>query len=114
MIVGLLPVAAVVGLVVLFVGLKGAANHAESVCDADIAARRGYGAWSMSSDLWPPSFECEIGGADVETLTISHPTTALVGFVAMVVVPTGYIALVLVLIGWLVRRPDRRMGQPLG
>jgi hypothetical protein len=110
-VVGLLSVAAVVGLILLFAGLKGSANHAESVCEADVTARPGYGGWSISGELFPPSFTCEIGGSGVPTLTISHPTTALFGFVAVVVVSACYVAGVLVLIGWVVKRPTGRTDQ---
>ncbi len=108
MIIGLLPIAAVVGLMVLFIGMKGAANHAESKCYADVDARPGYGGWSMSAEFWPPSFSCEIAGRDVPTLTINHPTVGIVAFVAAVVVPATYVACVAVLIWWIARRPGKR------
>ena len=108
MIVGLLPVAAAVGLMVLWAGMKGTANHAESTCFADIDARPGYGAWSMSGELWPPSFACEIKGRDVPTITIHHPSVGIFVFVAAVVVPTAYVACAALSIWWIVRRPGER------
>lgn len=115
-IVGLLPVAAVVGLMVLFISMKGAANHAESTCYADIDARPGHGAWSMSGEFWPPSFSCEIAGLDVPTITIHHPSIGILALVAAVVIPAAYVACVAVSIWWFARRPGegRRTVQMVG
>lgn len=113
---GALSVAAVVGLMVLFIGLKGAANYAESRCDADVAARTGYGAWSMSGELWPPSFTCEIGGSDVPPITISHPAVGLFVFVAKMLIPSMYVAFVVLSLWWIATRSfvDRRNTQGAG
>lgn len=111
---GLIPIAAVGGLVVLFIGMKGAANYAESTCHADVDARPGYGGWSMAAELWPPSFTCEISGTDVPILTIAHPSVGVVGFVGTVVIPAIYVACVVTLLWLFARRSVRRTGQSVG
>lgn len=108
-IVLLLPVIAVGGLVVLFAGLKGSANYAESLCFEHAMERPEYGAYSMSGELWPPSFECAIQGTDVPTVVERHPIAAWGMFIGIVIVPLWCLLSVFVGVWWfLVRSRDRR------
>ena len=82
--------AALVGLVVWVVGLKGFANRAESICLADTDNRLGYGAYEISRKLWSPSFECRLLGNAVDPIDVQHPLEAIVTFGWVVVVPVLY------------------------
>jgi hypothetical protein len=82
--------AALVGLVVWVVGLKGLANRAESICLADTDNRLGYGAYEISRKLWAPSFECRLLGNAVDPTDVQHPLEAIVTFGWVVVVPVFY------------------------
>jgi len=72
----LLPVVAVGALFVLFAGMKGASNYAESLCMKGFDGRPAYGGYSMSAEIWPPAFECEIRGTGVPTIVEPHRIAA--------------------------------------
>ncbi len=109
MILLLLPVVAVGALFVLFAGLKGASNYAESLCMKGFEGRPAYGGYSMSSEIWPPAFECEIQGNDVPMIVERHRIAAWGMFSAIVLVPLWYLVSVFVGIWWfLIRRRDPR------
>ena len=105
MIVRWLSVAAIVvgaalfGLVVWVLGLKGLSNVAESTCLADLDGHPSYGAYQTSATLWPPSFECHLFGNSVEPIVEQHPLGAIVvvGWVALVPILYATATLVLTL-----------------
>lgn len=108
-IVLLLPVIAIGGLVVLFAGLKGSSNYAESICYEHVMERPAYGGYSMSGEIWPPSFECEIRGNDLPPIVTRHPIAAWGAFAAALVVPLWYLVSAFVGIWWfLIRHRDQR------
>ena len=78
---------AVVGLFVWMIGLAGLGNRAESICFADTDNHPGHGAYQISGELWPPSFECRLMGNSVEPIVVQHPLEAIVAFGWVVVVP---------------------------
>ena len=103
--------AALVGLVVWITGLAGLANRAESLCFADLDNRPGHGAYQISSELWPPSFECRLLGNSVEPIVVEHPLEAIVAFGWIVVVPVlCAIATLVLTLRWLRQpRPELAM-----
>ncbi len=105
--------AALIGLVVWVVGLKGLSNVAESTCLADLDGRRSYGAYQTSATLWPPSFECHLFGNSVEPIVVQHPLGAIVAFGWVVLVPVLYASATLALTLRWVRaarpRPDMQL-----
>ena len=88
--VAILVGAALIGLVVWVIGLKGISNVAESTCFADLDGRRSYGAYRTSASLWPPSFECHLLGNSVEPIVVQHPLGAIVAFGWVVLAPALY------------------------
>ena len=82
--------AALVGLAVWVVGLKGFANRAESICLADTDNRIEYGAYRMSRELWLPSFECHLLGNSVDSIDVQHRLEATMTLGWLVVVPVLY------------------------
>lgn len=105
----LLPVIAIGGLFVLVAGLKGSSNYAESICLEHAMERPGYGGYSMSGEIWPPAFECEIKGNDVPMIVERHRIAAWGMFGATVLVPLWYLVSALVGIWWfLIRQRDQR------
>ena len=89
--------AAIVGLAVWIVGLKGLANRAESICSTHLDNRLGYGAYRMSSELWLPSFECRLLGNAVEPVVVQHRLEAIGVFGWLVVIPILYVIATLIL-----------------
>ena len=89
--VAMLVSAALIGLTVWVVGLKGLANRAESICFADLDKRLDYGAYQISRKLWSPSFECRLLGNSVDPIRVQHPFEAIVAFGWVVVVPILYV-----------------------
>ncbi len=87
---GIVVGAALIGLVVWVVGLKGLSNVAESTCLADSDGRPSYGAYQTSATLWPPSFECHLFGNSAEPIVVQHPLEAIVAFGWVVLVPVLY------------------------
>ena len=82
--------AALIGLIVWVVGLKGLSNVAESTCLADLDGRPSYGGYQTSATLWPPSFECHLLGNSVEPIVEQHTLGAIVAFGWVVMVPVVY------------------------
>jgi hypothetical protein len=92
---------ALVSLVVWTIGLAGLANRAESLCFADLDNHPAHGAFQMSNELWPPSFECRLLGNSVEPIVVEHPLEAIVAFGGVVVVPVlGAIATLVFTLRW--------------
>ncbi|MEO6653333.1 MAG: hypothetical protein ABIP17_11825 [Ilumatobacteraceae bacterium] len=103
-----LPLVAIVGLAILFAGLKGSSNYAESLCAGGSDGRPAYGGYSMSGEIWPPEFTCEITGNGVPPIVERHRFAAWGMLVAIVVVPLWYLISVFVGIWWfLIRRQER-------
>jgi hypothetical protein len=104
-----------VGLVVWVMGLAGLANRAESVCRADVDDRRGYGAFQMSRELWPPSFECHLASNSLEPIDVQHPLEGIAVAGWVVAVPVVYVTATLVLaVRWAIGRAapgDRTLGR---
>lgn len=104
------PVALIVGLAIWFIAMKSAAIHAESACFADLESRPAYGAYSMSWEFWPPSFECRLRGVEVPDLAIGHPFASVAAAFATVVVPVTLLAGVAATVWWMVRRRPSGLG----
>jgi hypothetical protein len=105
--------AALIGLVVWVVGLKGLSNVAESTCLADLDGRPSYGAYQTSVTLWPPSFECHVFGDSVEPIVEQHPLGAIVAFGWVVLVPVlSALATLALTLRW-VRQARPRADMPL-
>lgn len=103
----LLPIIAVGGLFVVWAGMKGSYNRIEATCEGDSVDRPGYGAYSGSAEVWPPTVVCEANGNDVPTVFESHPFTAWFLFGATIVVPVWYVVSVVVGLWWFLLRARR-------
>jgi hypothetical protein len=105
--------AALIGLVVWVVGLKGLSNVAESTCLADLDGRPSYGAYQTSATLWPPSFECHLFGNSVEPIVEQHPLWANVVFGWVVLIPVLAGSATLALTWCWMRQTRPRPNMPL-
>lgn len=82
----------------------------EDLCFDDLDGYPGHGAYRSESSLWPPSYECELLGNDVEPVVVQHQTAAIARFGATVVIPVVYVLSLTLVVVYMGRR--RFPGQP--
>lgn len=95
------------GLGIWGAGVFGVAQYAEDLCFDDLESRSGYGAYTASGELWPPSYECELRGNDVPPVIVQHRGVALAQLGATVVWPIAFVVAVMLGIVLWRRRADR-------
>ena len=81
---------ATVGVVLWGTAVIGVARYAEDICLDDFDGRPEYGAYRTGADLWPPWYECNLLGNDVEPVVVQHRGVALARLGAIVVFPVAY------------------------
>ena len=87
----------------------GVAQYTEDLRFDDLDVRAGYGAYRTEWTLWPPSFDCELRGNEVDPIVVQHRGVATVALTTVAAMTIVYAAAATA--GVIVWRRRRRVGR---